>query len=619
MADTDVVDVNTEVTIPVLDELISPAQIKQQVRKMKVDKACGPDGLPPGVFSLLPAQWMVTLATLFNNVFLSQHYPQSWVRAKVFTIFKKGDRMNPHNYRGISVLNCIAKLYDMVLCDRLICWFKPFREQAGAQKHRGCLEHIVTLRLLTDTAKRKKIKLFVGFVDFSKAYDMVPRQKLFSVLKRLGCGMVMLAALVSMYRVTESIVGSAVVTATLGVRQGSSTSCFLFIIFVNELIKVMKEKCNPERFLEWLHILVLMDDTVILSTARHTMIKKVEILQQFCQEYGMVVNNSKTKFFVINGEDGDAEPIRVEGLVMEHCTSYVYLGSPFTSDGSVSSSVSVHAKNKLCHVLKYVSFLTKNNDVPFIVKRRVFDAALMSSLMYGCESWVCADIKPVIKLYNWSLKQLLGVRRTTSNQVCYAEAGYPSLPDFIRYKQHKFFHEMWSERSTMPDDPLSFAITSTTQANTRTGKFIKELLENEVPSMTSLIEKVHSAITASNSSRCLVYKEINPHFTLHDIYKTKHVINEFQRISFTRFRICGHSLAVETGRWNRRGRGRLPVEERLCSCGQVQTERHVVEACPLTENIRQMYDITRLEDLFNDNISNHEACAVIHEILEIFK
>lgn len=41
---------------------------------------------------------------------------------------------------------------------------------------------------------------------------------------------------------------------------------FLFIIFVNELIKVMKEKCNPERFLEWLHILVLLDDTVILST-----------------------------------------------------------------------------------------------------------------------------------------------------------------------------------------------------------------------------------------------------------------------------------------------------------------------------------------------------------------
>ena len=61
----------------------------------------------------------------------------------------------------------------------------------------------------------------------------------------------------------------------------------------------------------------------------------------------------------------------MRGLVIEHCQSYVCLGSPFTTDGSVSSSVSVHAKNKLCHVLKYVSFLKKNNDIPFIVKRRV--------------------------------------------------------------------------------------------------------------------------------------------------------------------------------------------------------------------------------------------------------
>ena len=106
----------------------------------------------------------------------------------------------------------------------------------------------------------------------------------------------MQAALVSMYRVTESIIGSAVVTATLGVRQGSSTSCFLFIIYVNELIKVMKEKCNPERFLGWLHVMVMMDDTVILATTRENMITKVEILEQFCEEYGMFVNNSKTKF-----------------------------------------------------------------------------------------------------------------------------------------------------------------------------------------------------------------------------------------------------------------------------------------------------------------------------------
>ena len=128
MVDDDRVDVTTEVTIPILDEPIIPTQVHEQIRKMKPDKACGPDGLAPGVFSLLPAQWILTITTLFSNIFFSAIYPTSWIRAKVFTIFKKGDRLNPTNYRGISVLNCMAKLYDMVLCERLKCWFRPYRE-----------------------------------------------------------------------------------------------------------------------------------------------------------------------------------------------------------------------------------------------------------------------------------------------------------------------------------------------------------------------------------------------------------------------------------------------------------------------------------------------------------
>ena len=151
----------------------------------------------------------------------------------------------------------------------------------------------------------------------------------------------------------------------------------------------------------------------------------------------------------------------------------MYLSSQFTSDGSVSSAVKWHAKNKLCHVLKYVSFVKKNNDIPFIVKKRVFDAALMSSLLYGCESWLGADIKPIMKLYNWSIKQLLGVRKSTTNIVCYAEAGYPTLQDMVKFRQHKFYHKMWQERSDMRDDPLNFAIRLVCDSNTHTGKTVK--------------------------------------------------------------------------------------------------------------------------------------------------
>lgn len=615
----DVTEVTTDVTIPVLDEQISVAEVQEQIKRMHPDKACGPDGLPPGVFSLLPAQWVLAIVTLFNNIFVSATYPCSWIKAKVFTIFKKGDRHNPHNYRGISILNSMAKLYDMVMCNRLSCWFRPLREQAGAQRGRGCLEHIVTLRLLVDTAKRKKEKLFVMFIDFSKAYDLIPRSKLFIVLKRLGCGLVMLGALTAMYRVTQSVVGAALFTATLGVRQGSPTSCLLFIIYVNELVKMIKARCIPERFIDWLHVLVLMDDTVLLSTSRAKLISKVEILDQFCRDYGMTVNNDKTKFFVIHGEDGDADTIRVNDLVIEHCRNYSYLGSPFTSDGSVSSAVKAHSAAKLCHVLKYISFVTKNNDLPFVVKRRVFEAALMSAVLYGCESWVNADYKPVTKLYNWALKQMLGVRKTTSNKVCYAEVGMPSLPDLIRLKQHKFFRRMWLERSGMSDDPLMLAVRVTLASRTPTARRIDSFISTEPPSLSTIVENVCNDIAYSDSSRCVAYKEINPHFTVHDIYKQKHVINEFHRISFTRFRVCGHSLAIETGRWNRRGRGGLPVVERLCQCGLVQTERHVVEVCPLTAHLRTTYNVSVLEDLFTDGFPHERVCKMLHEVLKIFE
>ena len=177
-------ELETDVSVPILDDPITAWEGSQQAKKLKPNKACGPDGVSPGIFKILPIAWLVTIASLLNTIFHSRIYPSKWAIARFFTIFKRGSRKLVGNYRGISVINSIAKLYDMVLCARLQLWFSPLREQAGCQTGRGCTEHIITLRLLTDLARRKKLKLFITFVDFSQAYDKVPRFKLFSVLKR---------------------------------------------------------------------------------------------------------------------------------------------------------------------------------------------------------------------------------------------------------------------------------------------------------------------------------------------------------------------------------------------------------------------------------------------------
>ena len=123
------------VYIPVLDDPIDPSEVDASIKQLKSNKAAGTDGAPPGVLKLLTVEWIVLLTFMFNLIFQCI-YPQQWCIARMFMIFKKNARLEPSNYRGISIINALAKLYDMVLNARFIKWFKPQYEQAGSQKGR---------------------------------------------------------------------------------------------------------------------------------------------------------------------------------------------------------------------------------------------------------------------------------------------------------------------------------------------------------------------------------------------------------------------------------------------------------------------------------------------------
>ena len=120
---------DTFVTMPVLDSEILISEC--QIRKLKVDKANRPDGLCPGIFKVLPAQWVILITILYNVILTSGNYPSPWRLARLVTIFKHGHWLLPINYHGINVINVISKLHDMVLCNRIMQWFTPYREQAG--------------------------------------------------------------------------------------------------------------------------------------------------------------------------------------------------------------------------------------------------------------------------------------------------------------------------------------------------------------------------------------------------------------------------------------------------------------------------------------------------------
>ena len=233
---------------------------------------------------------------------------------------------------------------------------------------------------------RLKVPLFIVFIDFSKAYDRVPRNYLLKLLKALGCGVVMLTALTSLFWVTQFILGSTIITAVLGVKQGSPTSCFLFVLFVDEFIRLVKERTGTDGFLDWLHLLMLMDDTIIFATSRERLCEKLEVLVKWCDKSGMVINEDKTEFMAFNATSpADKEPIilklRHGQVKVNHCDEYKYLGAIVTSDGKVASSVAEHVANKEKDMNKLTIFLQRNKNAPYVVKKVVVDACFNASLL----------------------------------------------------------------------------------------------------------------------------------------------------------------------------------------------------------------------------------------------
>ena len=113
----------------------------------------------------------------------------------------------------------------------------------------------------------------------------------------------------------------------------------------------------------------------------------------------MSMNMKKTKFMVINGTIEDKKEIMSCNVIFKHCDSYIYLGSPVTSDGLYSSVVSLHVEEKMKHFTKYCIFLDKNPDFPFCIKKRVAEACLFSTVLYACETWLTNDYGKLNSLY----------------------------------------------------------------------------------------------------------------------------------------------------------------------------------------------------------------------------
>ena len=490
---------------------------------------------------------MLYFLTIFNLIFSYAFYPASWCYNKLITLFKNGDRFDCANYRGISIMDTLAKVYDTLLMVRLSLWCSIDKCQAGAQEGRGCIEQIVSLRLLIDYAFRKKKKLYCLFVDFSKAYDRVPRVKMISHLRSMGCGKRMLLALHGIYKCTKNILKSAIISSAIGVRQGAPISCLLFVMYIDKMIKMIKEQIGEDGYLGMLHALLMMDDTVILATSRVMCERKLTILARYCSEYGMVINEKKTNFFVINGSETDNEPFVSNGLSIQYCPRYLYLGAWFTDVGTMESVLALHETQCTLSINKFAVFCAANTTMPFQYKMKVFNAAITASLLYSSESWITPNVKCIEKLYNKLIKCLLGVRSTTPTSLCLVEIGLNDCYHEIIKKRKNFLISKLN--SINQEEPFHIVFDLCKRGNTVGYRILSRCLEGGIEGLSLEQLKYQIRNKPDSASKFVTYRsKCNLGLEMHNIYSKTVYIPDYLRISFTRLRLMSHNLKIETGR-----------------------------------------------------------------------
>ena len=143
------------------------------IHNLKSHKAHGLDHIINEFLKNASPKMSIIFTKLFNLVLDTGIVPTEWVIGIIHPIYKnKGNRKDPHNYRGITILSCFGKLFTSILNERIRLFIEQDKilgkEQAGFQKHHSTIDHLFSLYGLIDILLSKRKRLYCAFLDFEK-------------------------------------------------------------------------------------------------------------------------------------------------------------------------------------------------------------------------------------------------------------------------------------------------------------------------------------------------------------------------------------------------------------------------------------------------------------------
>ena len=608
---------------------ISIEEISRAIKELKNNKSPGYDGLHNEYLKNCPNSMIELLKEYFNLVLNTGIIPTDWSLGIINPIYKgKGPREDPDNYRGITLLSCIGKVFTSILNSRISLFVEDteiMREnQVGFRKGYNTLDHIYVLHSVIEFYLRKKEKLYCAFVDYKKAFDMTDRISLWKKLLQSEINGKVLRVIQNIYNKAKSCVRvgnrlSEFFPCRVGVRQGENLSPLLFAIYLNDFESFICERydglndlfhdtnrllkdADLDVFLK-LYCLLYADDTVILAETENDLQKALSALSEYCELWKISVNIDKTKIIIFSrGKIRKHITFKFNRDVVEVVDDYVYLGVTFNYNNSFTKAVTRQLTLGRKAMFAMLSKI-HNLNLPVEIQLNLFEKLITPVLLYGCEVWGHANLERLELFHRKFLKNLLRVNKFTSKSIVYCETGTKKLEVKVYFRMISFWGRLSSDRSKKISTMI-YNLTKQMHVNGNAEfkwlSHIKSMLDNlglsYIWRMDGITQQTLRTVKQrlSDEHTQKLYSDVseNPLCVSYRIFKNDANLEEYlyklnnkERVLITRLRCGSHSFPVSNQRY-------LPLDERnhCPHCPQeIGDEFHYILSCPHFHDMRIKY------------------------------
>ena len=367
---------------------ISTEGVRRLLRGLKCHSATGPDGIPAYLLREASEELAPALSLLFQASLHQGKIPAAWKSADVAPIFKKGDRHDPSNYRPISLTSIICKIMEHIVHSQIIHHLDDHNllseSQFGFRKKHSCeLQLLLTVNDLAG-GLRDKEQIDAVLLDFSKAFDKVPHERLLLKLHHIGVRGLLLSWIRDFLtersqRVVLEGKASSISAVSSGVPQGSVLGPLLFLVFINDMPDVVKS-----------NIRLFADDALLYRAINST--EDAEALQEDLARlesweatWQMPFNPSKCEVLRVTNKKRIVTALySIHGTTLHLVDAAKYLG--VTIQGSLSWKTHIHNITKKAN--STLGFLRRNlRRCPAKTKERAYNTYVRPILEYGSTVW----------------------------------------------------------------------------------------------------------------------------------------------------------------------------------------------------------------------------------------